>query len=236
MSQQKKFILPILIVLTILIPLASAGGFYLGANIFTMWLDLNKTEPSVGLLFKYWRVAKLPENMFVPLLVSTIISVFLGLIPLIVVVAALSMKPKRELHGSARFASDREIRQAGLLQQPKKQPKKGKKLSKKTEEKYTHPDILIGRYKGQYLRWFGNEFFELDASTRSGKGVGIVIPNCLHYRDSMVIYDPKYENFLITAGFRKAHGQEVYLFNPAGVMPTTEENPDPNLKNLTPLM
>ena len=95
----------------------------------------------------------------------------------------------------------------GLLQSPQEQAK----------QKF--PDILIGKHKGQYLRWFGNEFFELDAPTRSGKGVGIVIPNCLHYRDSMVVYDPKYENFLITAGFRQAHGQEVYLFNPAGILP-----------------
>ena len=54
----------------------------------------------------------------------------------------------------------------------------------------------------------------LAAPTRSGKGVGIVIPNCLHYRDSMVILDIKGENFEITAGFRAKCGQEVYKFAP----------------------
>lgn len=50
--------------------------------------------------------------------------------------------------------------------------------------------------------------------TRSGKGVGVVIPNCLNYSDSLVILDIKGENFDITSGYRAAHGQEVYLFAP----------------------
>lgn len=225
MSEPKRPILPLIVFLAVLEPLALAGGFYLGATVFVDWLSLKKTEPSPFLLLKYWQMNRLPETMFVPLVVSTVLSALLGFLPLIVVMLALILgKPKRELHGSARFANDMEIRQAGLLQSPQEQAK----------QKF--PDILIGKHKGQYLRWFGNEFFELDAPTRSGKGVGIVIPNCLHYRDSMVVYDPKYENFLITAGFRQAHGQEVYLFNPAGVMPTSDDNPDPKLKEMSPLM
>ena len=73
--------------------------------------------------------------------------------------------------------------------------------------------LLIGKYGNDYLRWSGNEFLYLAAPTRSGKGVGIVIPNCLHYRDSMVVFDPKLENFLISGGYRSSHGQEVFLFN-----------------------
>ena len=52
----------------------------------------------------------------------------------------------------------------------------------------------------------------LAAPTRSGKGVGVVIPNCLNYSDSLVVLDIKLENFDITSGFRAEHGQEVYLF------------------------
>ena len=54
----------------------------------------------------------------------------------------------------------------------------------------------------------------LAAPTRSGKGVGIVIPNCLNYSDSLVVLDIKLENFDKTAGFRAKSGQEVYLFAP----------------------
>ena len=54
----------------------------------------------------------------------------------------------------------------------------------------------------------------LAAPTRSGKGVGVVIPNCLNYSDCLVVLDIKLENFDITSGYRKAHGQEVYSVFP----------------------
>lgn len=126
------------------------------------------------------------------------ISAVIALVPVLVVMAAMFVKPKRELHGSARFATKAEIARAGLL-----------------NTTYEEPDLLIGQYKGSYLRWSGKQFAFLAAPTRSGKGVGVVIPNCLHYRDSLVVFDPKLENFNITAGFRAAHGQEVFLFNPS---------------------
>ncbi len=44
--------------------------------------------------------------------------------------------------------------------------------------------------------------------------MGIVIPNLLSYSDSVVVLDIKQENFRLTAGFRRAHGHAVYLFNP----------------------
>lgn len=44
----------------------------------------------------------------------------------------------------------------------------------------------------------------LYAPTRSGKGVGIVIPNCIWYEGCMVILDIKLENYLATAGYRQA--------------------------------
>lgn len=69
-------------------------------------------------------------------------------------------------------------------------------------------------YKNNYLTYAGYQFVLLAAPTRSGKGVGIVVPNCLNYSDSLVVLDIKGENFDITSGFRKACGQEVYLFSP----------------------
>ncbi|MDK4605571.1 type IV secretory system conjugative DNA transfer family protein, partial [Kingella kingae] len=109
MSEPKRPILPLIIFLVVLEPLALAGGFYLGATVFVDWLSLKKTEPSPLLLLKYWQMNRLPEPMFVPLVVSTVLSALLGFLPLIVVMLALILgKPKRELHGSARFANDLE--------------------------------------------------------------------------------------------------------------------------------
>lgn len=78
----------------------------------------------------------------------------------------------------------------------------------------SQPTLVVGRWRGRYLRFAGQQFALLAAPARSGKGVGIVIPNLLSYSDSVVVLDIKQENFRLTAGFRRAHGQAVYLFNP----------------------
>ena len=78
----------------------------------------------------------------------------------------------------------------------------------------TGPAIVVGVWRGRYLRFAGQQFVLLAAPARSGKGVGIVIPNLLSYPDSAVVLDIKQENYTITAGFRRAHGHAVYLFNP----------------------
>lgn len=78
----------------------------------------------------------------------------------------------------------------------------------------SQPTLVVGRWGGRYLRFAGQQFVLLAAPARSGKGVGIVIPNLLSYSDSVVVLDIKQENFRLTAGFRRAHGHAVYLFNP----------------------
>ena len=76
------------------------------------------------------------------------------------------------------------------------------------------PPLVVGVWRGRYLKFAGQQFVLLAAPTRSGKGVGIVIPNLLSYEHSVVVLDVKQENFAVTAGFRQAHGHEVHLFNP----------------------
>lgn len=71
---------------------------------------------------------------------------------------------------------------------------------------------LFGRRR--YLRFGGPEHVACYAPTRSGKGVGLVIPNCLLYESSLVCLDVKKENWAATAGIRKQAGQKVFLFDP----------------------
>ncbi|QMT36474.1 type IV secretory system conjugative DNA transfer family protein [Neisseria wadsworthii] len=170
-------------------------------------------ELTVMMLYTYWQyVEELPKGMVWRLEVSSAVAALLPMVVLVLMLVALFSKPKRELHGSARFARRSEIKKMNLLKK-KFDPKEA-------------PDLLIGRYGKYYLKWSGKEFVYLAAPTRPGKGVGFVVPNCLHYRHSMVVYDPKQENFLITAGFRAKHGHAVYLFNPGGRMPEHERNPN----------
>ncbi len=95
-------------------------------------------------------------------------------------------------YGSARWAEDKEIRSAGLV----------------------GPDgVLLGRYDRDYLRHDGPEHVLCFAPTRSGKGVGLVVPTLLTWPGSCIVHDIKGENWTLTAGFRSRHGR-VLLFDP----------------------
>jgi len=113
-------------------------------------------------------------------------------------VALFFIDPKRPQHGRARFARLREIRQAGLLD-------------------HASDGIIVGRRGRQFLTASLQRYphVMLAAPTGSGKGVGIVIPNLLNWNHSVIVLDIKKENWEITAGFRAAHGHEVFLFDPA---------------------
>ncbi len=106
------------------------------------------------------------------------------------------LKPaKVAIHGDARFASGGELARHGLF-------------------KASGNGIVVGKFNGRLLRLAGQQFVVLAAPTRSGKGVGIVIPNLLDYQESMVVLDIKQENFQLTSGWRASQGQDVFLFNP----------------------
>jgi len=95
-------------------------------------------------------------------------------------------------YGSARWADKREVRRAGLL----------------------GPDgVVLGRLDGHYLRHNGPEHVLCFAPTRSGKGVGLVIPTLLTWPYSTIVHDIKGENFHLTSGFRATFGS-VLLFDP----------------------
>jgi type IV secretion system protein VirD4 len=118
---------------------------------------------------------------------------------LIAIVAAIIMSVIRArearnvaTYGSARWAEHGEIRAAGLLD----------------------PDgVVLGRFERNYLRHDGPEHVLCFAPTRSGKGVGLVVPTLLTWPGSAIIHDIKGENWTLTAGFRSRHGR-VLLFDP----------------------
>jgi type IV secretion system protein VirD4 len=95
-------------------------------------------------------------------------------------------------YGSARWAEARDIRKAGLDQSA---------------------GVFLGLHDGEYLRHDGPEHILTFAPTRSGKGVGLVIPTLLTWPGSAVIHDIKGENWQITAGWR-ARFSHCLLFNP----------------------
>ncbi|MDX3810592.1 MAG: type IV secretory system conjugative DNA transfer family protein, partial [Bosea sp. (in: a-proteobacteria)] len=111
-----------------------------------------------------------------------------------------------DTHGSARFATDRETRP----------------LAQNGE------DLLIGRDRksGKLLRYAGPAHLLTIAPTRTGKGVGTIIPNLLDYPGSVICIDPKGENARITARYRAKFGP-VHVLDPFGVtgIPSAAFNP-----------
>jgi type IV secretion system protein VirD4 len=97
------------------------------------------------------------------------------------------------LHGAARFARESEIKRHSFR---------------------SSTGIVLGRKGGRFLTFGGSEHVIVEAPTRSGKGVGIVIPNLLTWAGSVVVLDVKRENYEASAGFRAHYGQAVFLFNP----------------------
>ena len=110
---------------------------------------------------------------------------------------------RNDLHGSAHWASDEEAEASGLL--PTENNAGG---------------VYLGAYEHQngdihYLRHAGPEHIMVFAPTRSGKGVGIVIPTLLGWRESVLVHDIKGENWHLTSGFRRSVlGQRVIKFDP----------------------
>ena len=73
--------------------------------------------------------------------------------------------------------------------------------------------VMLGRLGRDYLRHDGPEHVLCFAPTRSGKGVGLVVPTLLTWPASAIVHDIKGENWQLTAGFRARH-THVLLFDP----------------------
>ena len=126
-----------------------------------------------------------PEQFFISLTVGFIIP--------IVALALLFKKPEEKLYGDARWATLAEIKKTGML-----------------EEK----GVVLGSIGSHWVSENNPGHFLVCAPTRSGKGVGLVIPNLLNWGASSIVLDIKRENFEITSGFRKSVGQKVFMFSP----------------------
>ena len=73
--------------------------------------------------------------------------------------------------------------------------------------------VFLGRVKDLYLRHDGPEHVLAFVPTRSGKGVGLVVPTLLSWPHSVLVHDIKGENWDLTAGWRDRFSHCI-LFNP----------------------
>ncbi|MBS0220933.1 MAG: conjugal transfer protein TraG [Proteobacteria bacterium] len=145
-------------------------------------------------LFEWWYAYEgYAPQLFDEAGVMAASSGFLGII--VAVIGSLWRARQARLvttYGSSRWASRREIDRAGLY----------------------HPSgVFLGRLNDRYLRHDGPEHVMAFAPTRSGKGVGLVIPTLLSWTESAVVHDIKGENWQLTAGWRSRFSH-CLMFNP----------------------
>ena len=98
---------------------------------------------------------------------------------------------RNDLHGSAHWAVEKEVEATQLL--PSEANRGG---------------VVFGAWRDpasrvRYLRHKGPEYMMVFAPTRSGKGVGIVIPTFVSWDESVLVLDIKGENWALTSGFRE---------------------------------
>jgi len=129
-------------------------------------------------------------------------------------------KGNEDLRGSARWANIEEIREAGILDCSQGVYIGGWYNERK---KYLH-----------YLRHNGPEHVLAFAPTRSGKGVGLVIPTLLAWDESALVYDIKGENWAKTSGMRESMGQVCLKFSPVEQGVSARFNPLAEVRIGTP--
>ena len=160
--------------------------------------------------------------------------VMLALVSFVILAITLTRRSSVNpyLHGSARWADKRDIKAAGLL---------------------NNDGVYVGAWRDKrgtihYLRHNGPEHVLCYAPTRSGKGVGLVVPTLLSWTESAIVTDLKGELYELSAGWRHEHAHNKILcfgpaaasgsccFNPVAEMRIGTEHEVGDVQNLALLM
>ena len=160
-----------------------------------------------------YQTGSLPPQLVIPTLVGIPVMVLAPVLILAISARAGSKdlsggRSSDELHGSAVWADKKTVKQLKL---------------------FDDKGVIIGGWpKGNRsvaLRHNGPEHIICFAPTRSGKGVGIVLPTLLTWPESVLVLDIKGENFALTAGYRAGLGHSIYRFAPAAETGSIRYNP-----------
>lgn len=108
-----------------------------------------------------------------------------GVAGIVMAVIASILRARQKKHsttyGSARWADRKDVKRAGL---------------------FAEDGVILGSLDGHYIRHDGAEHVIAFAPTRSGKGVGLVIPTLLSWTGNAIIHDIKGENWQLTSKWR----------------------------------
>jgi len=177
------------------LPAALAAAAWIGGAFFLAASGAAPVRTASPLtLYSYWYWYSANPRIEAWLYVSA----FVGILAMTLPIAPLLRPKPQSLHGDAKWAQWFEMRRRGLFNDD------GSK-------------IIVGQRGQRFLMYGASPLVSphayVAAPTGSGKSEGIMIPNALTWRGSLVALDVKRQLYDRTAGFRAAHGQKVYLLN-----------------------
>ncbi|MCF6286394.1 MAG: type IV secretory system conjugative DNA transfer family protein, partial [Candidatus Hydrogenedentes bacterium] len=152
-----------------------------------MYFLLNGWNPDNALpwsIFRYLSYLHSPYGMY--LAISFIA-------PNILMAAMIGMLVFKPEDTNSRWAKTHDLRKANLLQKC---------------------GLILGKHQGNFIKNDDPTHAFVIAPTRSGKGVGLVIPNLLAWSGSFICLDVKGENHRITSGWRAHHNHTIINFCP----------------------
>ncbi|MGR2997571.1 type IV secretory system conjugative DNA transfer family protein [Vibrio vulnificus] len=208
----KKLNTPLVVVgIVCLFVVFGVAGVFLGGAVFLKITSISMDTLSYDTLFYYWKNYGDERQVVKWLQLGSFTAAAISTLPPIFILYSIFAPPREEIHGSARFANDKELAESGLFNKEIKEPVL---LLGKMDK---------GQFAGQFVKAEGKSFVGVSAGTGQGKGIGFVLPNAVNYSDSVIFLDIKLENFIKSAGYRQSCGQEVYLFSPDGYAVTKHD-------------
>lgn len=205
-TQIKNYLLSIIIIFTLLFFGSVSATQYI-ANQFSFNPALG--NPVFGEYYNpmSWVIWSLEYSVYYPdffkyffLKITAVVAVIFSTFILIRFIVFRKAKAIEGLHGTAHWATEKEIQGMGVMEK-----KEG---------------VYIGAWQNKkgvtkYLRHNGPEHILAFAPTRSGKGVGLVLPTLLSWPGSCLVLDIKGENWALTAGWRKKYANNIVMkFDP----------------------
>lgn len=223
-------LIPALAVLTLLC------GFSVATQYFAHTFEYHATLGGhAGFIYPPWRILEwlMDWNQYYPRQFmdagnAGMMATALGLMAVLGVKTGVAQKASLNpySHGSARWADREDIEAAGLM------PRSRSLVDRlRARQVPVFAGVYVGawvdtRGRTHYLRHNGPEHILCYAPTRSGKGVGLIIPTLLSWLHSAVITDLKGELWALTAGWRQQHaGNKVLRFDPAALRGSAHWNP-----------
>ena len=204
----------------------SFAGFWVSTQYVAAHLqyapELGPPLATVGELRIYppwgWALwARLYESRAPTLFKSAGAMTTLGAVAGAIVAAAAALRRRSSglssAHGSSRWATTSELRKAGLVRDAGiVLCQTGDAEFRTTVDRAGSTTTRAARL-GALVRHDGPEHVFCFAPTRSGKGVGLVIPTLLSWPHSVLVYDIKKENWALTAGWRRQFSR-TWRFEP----------------------